>query len=482
MTEKKDTLNNIAWFTALGFLRPAINIFLLPLYLVKITPEEYGILALVTAFSGIVASISGFKLEIAAKTFYFDFYKNRAALKNYLGQIFSIIFSIALILLCIFILSGPFLFDLIFKSDAITFWPYGIIAIGHVLFSSCNTIYFGYLKNELKVKEFVIISVIQILFTIALQAVLILQFNMGVLGILYGGMIPAAILFVYILLKNTWLINFKFEKAMLRPSFIFGLGFLPISFLLLIETQIDRLIIERYLSLEAVGLYFLLINLVRVFMILVAAYHNAITPILYKSLKSNNDKTNGVVNEILSSYTSIGIFALAGILVVGNHLYLITDNAKYLSIQQYFPYAIAATVPMIFIRFQILIILFYKKTFRMSVVTFIKAIVMILFMIYLIPKYEIYGAIMGLAISYIIYFTGLAFIEEKVKGIHINYSTPILRSVPFLLLLVLHLFLAQKIGGGMASIVVFSLTSIIIFLFEKEEIFNLLKTIKSDNQ
>jgi len=47
----------IFWFSFIGFLRPAINVFLIPLYLACISPEEYGLLSLVLIFSAIIGML-----------------------------------------------------------------------------------------------------------------------------------------------------------------------------------------------------------------------------------------------------------------------------------------------------------------------------------------------------------------------------------------------------------------------------------------
>jgi len=471
--------SSLIWFTLLGFLRPAIHIFLLPLYLLKISPDQYGILSLVLIFAGLVGSLSGLKLDVAANTFYYDYYKKRPLLERYLGQIFTFNLMIGILFFIILYFSGSAIYQNVFSSPEVLFFPFGILAIGHALFSSANSIYYAYLRNELRIKEFVVVNVTAILSTIILQAVFILFYDLGIYGILLGSFIPAVIVFLYTVVKNSWLLRFKVDFDLLKPSLMFGLGFLPISFLVIFERQIDRLLIERFLNLEQVGLYSILLSITGFFTVFLGAFQNAVRPNVYESLKQNNIETKSMVNNVFKHYSSFGVFALASVLLVGNHFYLITDNPKYLKIVEYFPFAVAASIPLIFLRFQILVILFFKKTQLLSVVTVFKTIAMIIVLYLLIPKYGIMGAILALFISYVLYSAVLFFVERTLSDNMLEYRTAISRSVPFLVLLILNEVFVSNECRPVSSIVIFMLTMIFLLIVERKFLRNFICSFKN---
>ncbi len=461
---------NVLWFTALGFLRPAIQLFLLPLYLVKVAPAEYGILALVLIFSTIISTFCGLKLDVVANIFYFDYNKNRKLLLDYIGQIYTINVFLSILYFVVFFFFGTLLFQLIFKSEYVKYFPYGVIAVATALLKGPNSIYYSFLKNEMKVKEFVILNGLVIFLTIALQAVFILQFDLKILGILLGSMIPVCLIFLIIIFRNNWLINFRLKNAMIKPSVIFGLSYVPISFLIVFDKQVDKMVMERYLDIEQVGLYAILVGLVGAVTILLSAYESAIRPVLFQSLKNQDEQTPTMVNSIFGMYTSIGIFAMSGILLIGSHMYLLTDNPKYLSIVQYFPYVIGATVPLIMVRFQAVIILFYKQTKYLNLVTFFKTLIMIAFMLLLIPRYGIYGAIVGLLISYVLYSFAFRLVEKRVSGQLLDFKFVLIKKALFIFFLCGYLYLANQIGNSISSIIIFIITSITIYFFERRVI------------
>ena len=467
--EKKVNIKkNIIWFTVLGFLRPSIQIFLIPLYLTKLSPSEYGILALVVIFSNLIGAIVGLNLNVAVHTFYFDYNHKLDLLKNYIGQIFTFSLVLAVLAFGFISLTGQFAFDFIFSSERIYFYPLGIIATAQALLSSCNAIYFTYLKNSYKIKEFVVLNALVIILQVVIQATLILVYDFGIIGILIGSAIPVGLLFIYLILRHRFILNFRFDFAVIKPSVLFGLGFLPIGFLLIFGKQIDKFILERYLSLEYVGLYVLLVSIVSLFNILTKAYDNAIKPILYQSLKDNDAKTNDTLNEMYSTYTTIGVCSLAGILLVGSNLHFITSNPKYLSIGEYFPLAIIATIPMILVKYEILVILFYKKTFLLSLITIFKTVIMVSIMMILIPNYGINGAIISLLLSNIINLISFKILNSKLSNLTFKYLPLIYRLVPFIGLIVLHLYFGELISYSLSSVFVFCLTLTLLGYVERE--------------
>ncbi len=467
------------WFTLLGFLRPAIKIFLIPLYLIKISPADYGVLALILVFSTLFGVVVSLRLSLSVNTFYFDYNQDESLLKKYVGQIFSVAVLVCLVAFVFISFLGEYAFDFIFNNESIVFYPLGILAVAQVFLSSCNSIYFTYLKNGFRVKEYVFFNATIIVFQILIQAILILVYDYGILGILIGGLVPVAIVFLYLILTKRFLINFNLESKYIKPSLLFSFGFLPVTFLVLFEKQIDRVILERYLDLEQVGLYALLIGMMSLFNILTRAYDNAIKPVLYQALKDEDENTSNTLNAMYGTYIVVGVFGLSSILLVGSHLHLITDNLKYLSITNYFPYAVLAGIPMILVKYEILVILFYKKTFLLSILTLFKTLVMIVLMILLIPKYGIYGAIGSLLISNILNFISFRVLNSKLSKVRFRYTKILYTIMPFLILLLLHIYLGGIIGHSWSSFIVFVFTLISFGVIEKATLKQIFSSLQS---
>ena len=252
-----------------------------------------------------------------------------------------------------------------------------------------------------------------ILSTILFEVIFVIYFEWGVVGILYGQIIAGAFVFITLSLRNLNLYTVKFDKAMILPSLKFAIPLLPFAFLYRFESHLDKLMIERFLGLEKVGLYAILMGIVGMIAILMNAMNNSMRPFLYRSLKETSTSTNEQINSFLQFYIFIGVLGLSGIIMIGTNLELFTSNEKYLSIRPYFIFAAIASIPLIIVRYFTLVFIFYKKSKELTMVTVVKTIIMFLLMYILIPKYEVYGAIMAISISYFLNAIIFYFLNKK---------------------------------------------------------------------
>jgi len=424
---------------------------------------------MVGVITGMISIVVNLRLDTAVRTFYFDYNQNEKLLWNYLSQIFSVVLGIGILVFIIFQLVGSSLYHLVFDSEEIMFHPYGEIALATALISACNTIYFIYLKNKVRLKTFFAYSIISVFMSIGLQAFFILYLNMTIMGVLLGNFISTATVFSIILLRNTTLITLNIAWKNIKPSIIFSLPLVPFSFLYVFENQLDKVMLERYLTLEKVGIYGILMSFVGLSKLLLSALDNGIRPFLYQSLKDKNNETPSSLELYHSIYIFTGLVALSGVIMIGANLHFLTDNPKYLEIRTYVIWASIATIPLFFVRFLNLILVFYKKSGELTKTAFIKTAFMFILMLILIPKFGIYGAIISISISQLVNFFLFIRIVKKTEAPPISYHNPIVRNGLFLMTLASCHFLINPLSIGFfgASQFIFIL-SIMIFLDGKK--------------
>ncbi|MEM8890003.1 MAG: hypothetical protein AAGD28_18645, partial [Bacteroidota bacterium] len=140
--------------TALGFIPALAGIFLLPLYLNQLSSEEYALMNLVIIFAGFAAMVGNLKLDAAMRTFYFDYDKEPDKLQQYLSQVFSLGLGLLILVFGILLLIGPYLFQLVFRSEEISFYPYGFYALAASFLSLAKSPYMIFLKNQIRLREF----------------------------------------------------------------------------------------------------------------------------------------------------------------------------------------------------------------------------------------------------------------------------------------------------------------------------------------
>jgi len=437
-----NVLGSVFWFTALGFLGPATKIFLLPLYLKFLTPEDYGILSLVGVFTAIVA-------------------------------VFTVVLS--LLLLGCLLATGPKIFEWLFVEEAVKFYPYGILAISTAFLSACTSIYFIYLKNKVLLKQYFLYSVASTFLVVLLQAYCIIQLQLGILGIFLGSLIPAMLIFLIIILTNRDLLVFRFKVDIILPSIKFALPLLPFSFLFVFEKQIDRLILERNMTLEEVGIYALLVGLLALINIALGALDNAIRPFLYQSLKDGGPTSFIKINQYFLIYLAVGFLSLSGIILVGCNLHWITDNLRFLKTQKYFTFGALAMIPLIYVRYVALLFVYNKKSFELTISTIFKTVMIVSLMLWLIPVYGIHGAIAATGISNLFNCFLFNFLIQSHPIPPIQNKLIIGLSFVFFLLIIIPNFYLASNHIGIYGIFQFLITLIYLFVFFKSPFLTLFK-------
>lgn len=473
--KSENAFRTIFCFSLVGFLRPAIGVFLIPLYLACISPEEYGLLSLVLVFSSIIGVFAGLKLNAAFQTFYFYYNDDKQVLWNYFSQIFTVNFILGLVWFAIFMAIGPYLFKISFASVEVLFFPYGAIAIANVLIGQAVTVYYTYLKNGVHIKEFVVLSILSTLAVVCFQAFFILQLNWGIKGILLGALLSSLGQFIYITCRYPRIYTLNIQWKTLKKSILYSLPLILFSFLFTFEKHLDKLIIERCLNLEQVGLYALLMTVIGLPTILLNAMDNAFRPYLFEALKRDDNNTRKEVHRYFIIYQIIGLLVLVGILIVGSHFYLITDNLKYRSISQFFPLGVIVSAPFLMVRFIAMLFLYYQKTGMLAALTFVKFSIMFTLMLFLIPKLGINGALIAIGISNVINLILFAFLIEKYRSKLINYLPILLRLFLFLVSIACFFLLKSFLSAAISSWLIFLLLVFTFYVLDKKNIVDLAK-------
>jgi len=327
----KSPFKSTILFGILSILSSGVSLLLLPIFLNYLSPEDYGIISLIIIYSSIVAVMGSLGLKSALYTFYFDF-DTKEMLQKYLGNVFSLHLISFFVIVCIHLVLGIKIYELIFVSDKLTFYNYGLIALLSAFFRVLNSLYFVFLKNEVNLKIFIRYSLSTIILVAFFQLLFVVHYDLKVYGMLLGTLIPNLIIFLVISFTNSYLYTYEFNKKLLYPSLNYSLKLLPFLILFAFENQIDKYLIELKLGLNEVGLYSLLIKLFGLLVIAISAMDDGIRPFLYRDLKENR-KTS---KKYFNLYIGFGVLILVFINTIGFNLDFIFRNPDYLAIKEHF--------------------------------------------------------------------------------------------------------------------------------------------------
>lgn len=380
---------------ALSSILPSIIGFvLLPIYLNIISAEEYGLYALINAFSAILGVIMGLKLESSFRIFYFD-YSHGADQKQYLHTIFTSILFISGITAAIVIIFGKYIFRMAFGVD-VEFFPLGLLAVINSFLASMNVLYAIDCQNRENRKAFIIYSLMASLITICLQYIGIVMLKYGVISFFLGIFIAGCLQFIFIIFIGKFKL-IKINREMLKNSLKYSIPLIPFLFLLVAEQQLDRFFLKKFHSLELVGIYALLLTASGFFSTMINSLDNAIRPKLFNSLKAEDIHYN--IHYYQYIYVGISLVITTGVTLMAYILPYWIGNEKYKSLINSIPLFVLSIIPLIYLRYYALLFTYKKDSSNLSIISFLKLVFLVPVFYLLVPQMGIDGILASLFIA-----------------------------------------------------------------------------------
>lgn len=227
--------------------------------------------------------------------------KTESAKRDFLGTISISIAAIAFSILILLFVFQHYV-GLIYKS--IDFYPFYVYAILIGFISVFLHVPKIYLMLKEKAGKFVVLSLLQFVSTSSLVIWFIIVEKEGAVGYLKGQMFGVAMLlpiFFYISFK---VINFRFNLSAFKDSFSFSLPIIPTMMCAWVLNLSDRIFLERYFSLEEVGIYSLAYKIAGIFLIFGGGFSLAYEPIFFK-LANSDDQLNAKNKLIKYNHLSL---------------------------------------------------------------------------------------------------------------------------------------------------------------------------------
>ncbi len=299
-------------YTAANLLQRGISFFLLPVYTHYLTPDDYGILAVVTTLSGFLSIIFTWSMPPSSiNRFYFDYREDPETLREFWGTMVCamLFFSLAG---CFFLLvAGPFILKPVMGD--IPFWPFFTIGIVTLFFQPFFQVFLSTLQARGKSRNYAIFSISQLIIQLTLMLTLVVFLGWKAEGPLFATLVTS-ILFFLITLTNfkkdfTWVFRWNLFKKALRYS----LPLLPHNLSAQIMVVTDKFFLNSMISASSAGIYHIGFLLGTTITIVTDSINRAYVPVAMETLEENKAHS---LDELKSNgMTLIGGYCLFGTLV-----------------------------------------------------------------------------------------------------------------------------------------------------------------------
>ncbi|PZX92486.1 hypothetical protein DOS84_15315 [Flavobacterium aquariorum] len=332
MKESKNLIKNTTIY-ALGDIVPRLLGFIsFPILTRYLSPADYGIVNYVNTLTTFLLSL-GF---LCINTYYLVFYyrcENSIEQKKLLGNLSSFVILFNLLLVFLFLLFGDTFFG--FLGSKISFYPYiviGILTNFFNIFSILPSALYRLLENPLVLT---LINISRGIITLILTLVLVIYFDYSALGVLFSALLVNFIYaFVFLYISREHIIwNLCFRQ--LKEVLLFSLPLVPGTLAYYVTTISDRILIDKYLNLNDLGIYSTAATLALILNIFSYGAYKAFEPYIFK--KWGTDGFLNAFEKIRNGFVYVLQIGVLFLCVFSKEFFQIMSNAKFHSAYWYVP-------------------------------------------------------------------------------------------------------------------------------------------------
>lgn len=417
MSEKKSLIKNTTIY-ALGDIIPRLLGFIsLPILTRYLSPSDYGIVNYVNTLNTFLLAL-GF---LSLNTYYLVFYyrcKDSQEKKKLLGNLSSFVILLNAALVLILLLFGKYFFGLL--GSKIDFYPYIVIGIFTNFFNLFSILPAALYRILEKPLPLTILNVSRGIVTLIVTLVLVMHFHYTALGVLYSGLIVNfiyAFIFLYSTRKHIiWNLCFKQIKVALA----FTLPLLPGSIAYYLTTISDRILIDKYLSLNELGIYSTAATIALILNIFSFGAYKAFEPYIFKNW--GQESFMRIFENIRNAFVYVLLIGVLCLSVFSKEFFQIMTDVKFHGAYWYVPMIIIGVYSSSLSMLYGTIITAKGKTKINSMISITGASISVLFNILFLPKF---GLITAAVVSSLA-LTVMLFISMWYSQLKISHSKPVL--------------------------------------------------------
>lgn len=391
-------LKDAAIYTVPAVISRGLSLFLVPLYTQVLTPADFGSLDLLMVFGNIINLTIALEVSQGVARFY-----GTEPDPDRKIDYISSAFWFTLVCYCFFGATALFfthsLANKIMGQEGLeTPFQIGIINI-------CISGIFYLLQNqfrwELRSTAYAIVSLFMSLVTASLSVWLVYGLDWGLQGVLIGsltGTLAGSGLGLFLLRTS---VRFRFNRLRLREMLAFSAPLVFSGVAVWISLYVDRIMINRLLSVDDVGVYGIGYRLSSIAGLVMTGFQSALTPLIYAHYR-----------DIETPHQLARIFRIFVFITLISFLFLTLFAADLLHLLATKPFYAAAAiivylVPAIFLSNMYIFspgITISKKTHYLIWINSCGALLNIILNYFLIPPLGISGAAIATLLGYLSVF------------------------------------------------------------------------------
>jgi O-antigen/teichoic acid export membrane protein len=384
-----------------------VSLLLLPFFTRVLAPADYGVMDILQMFTSVVKITVPLEIYQALARFYIDSTDDKTKIAYSSNALWVTTVNYGIFVLASIIFAKPLSLLILQSSDYSGVFSLCAVAI------ATNGIFFllqVQSRYNFKSASFLVSSMIFVVVSSSVTAAAVLWLRVGIRGIYYGQIAGAATGMIFSLIANRSCYRFTLDFSRLRVMLSFSAPLIPSSLGLFISSYIDRVAIQRMMSLSDVGVYGIAARFSSLTSLLLLGFGSALNPLIYRHYR--DPETRSKISRLFTYFITAAIVVTFFFLSYSREILSIFATSAYRAAEDVIPVlVVGAFVSSMYLFNPGLPI--EKKTGILSLINILGAAVNIVLNLLCIPLLGIMGAaIASVGDALVVYFLNYVFSQK----------------------------------------------------------------------
>ncbi|KPD00155.1 Polysaccharide biosynthesis protein [Geobacillus sp. BCO2] len=324
-----------------------IAFLMLPIYTSYLSKAQYGAVYLIDQWTSMLTFLVIFGTDSALSFYYYDTDDKEKRLLYVRNVMYFRLFVVGLLFLAV-VLAGPWIAGALFQEPRYVDLLY--ISIATLLLDTIFVMATTVLRFEFQTKKVVIWTLVKMLLVAVLSYAALRWFAATPEGLLIGRLVSSALVFLLMLHLTVKYMVWRVRFDVLKELLAYAAPLVPTSLAFWVIANVSTFFIQRFASLEEVGVFGVALRLATVITLITSGVQMAWRP--YSMSMKDRSESRALFAKVYMALLLIGAFGLLLIATASPWLVATFFKPEYRDAASYIPFLSAVT----FLNFYYLIV------------------------------------------------------------------------------------------------------------------------------
>ena len=282
-----------------NILQRGAEFLLLPFFLSIFSTEDYGIISMCTLLITGLTSLFSLSLDGAVSRYYFKYSSKPKLLREFIGTIITFLIVFLIIISIVFLLFSSRIWFLFIPE--IKFNPYIFLVILISAIDPINRLFFSLLLIKRDVRLYTIYY--NIYFYLKLFSLLIVSFYFKSTYCYFIAYLAVLLFFIPISFSGLRkYIKWGIKISYLKEAISYSIYILPVTFMAIVNSFIDKYVVLNNMSLADVGVYSAGVNLAGIILLLATVMNKAYVSFFIQKYEENKNNFESTISTLSDIY------------------------------------------------------------------------------------------------------------------------------------------------------------------------------------